>query len=346
MWVNVAEYNINYLYRCKVTDSAGNVVYSNPAAVKTGQVTWKNTYNADGLRTQRTDGYTTYSYYYTGDKLTYMTVGDDVLRFGYDANGAPMCVQWNNSRYFYVTNPQGDVVALVSINGIPVVEYTYDAWGNILTITGTRANNLGKLNPLRYRGYIYDAETELYYLQSRYYDPQVSRFLNADNLISTGQGLLGNNMFAYCLNNPVCRKDIPGTTSVEIKNDDGNPTDDDEDIHGGKTSNNGPGKYADSSKNVRNPGGRHGGEAHRAKVIDVKKSLQSKGWEVSERESRVYYSEKQYRYPDIIAKKGNVTRYYQIGRKGANGKPVSRELWALQDLGTTGIKVYFVEYAK
>ena len=88
--------------------------------------------------------------------------------------------------------------------------YTYDAWGNILTVTGGMANTLGKANPLRYRGYIYDEETRLYYLQSRYYDPQIGRFINSDVYTSTGQGLLGNNMFAYCGNNPVVRRDETG----------------------------------------------------------------------------------------------------------------------------------------
>ena len=83
------------------------------------------------------------------------------------------------------------------------VRYTYDAWGNILTTTGTLAATLGVHNPLRYRGYVYDHETGLYYLQSRYYNPALGRFLSADTFVSTGQGILGNNMFAYCLNNPV-----------------------------------------------------------------------------------------------------------------------------------------------
>jgi len=83
-----------------------------------------------------------------------------------------------------------------------VVSYDYDAWGKILTIGGSMASTLGTLNPLRYRGYVYDQETGLYYLQSRYYTPEWGRFLNADVFVSTGQGLLGNNMFAYCLNNP------------------------------------------------------------------------------------------------------------------------------------------------
>ena len=78
--------------------------------------------------------------------------------------------------------------------GNAVVEYTYDAWGKLLTTTGSMAETLGVYNPLRYRGYVYDTETGFYYLQSRYYDPELSRFVNADALVSTGQGLLGNNM--------------------------------------------------------------------------------------------------------------------------------------------------------
>ena len=90
------------------------------------------------------------------------------------------------------------------------VAYTYDAWGNVLSVTGPLADTLGYWNPCRYRGYVYDKETELYYLQSRYYNPEVGRFINADALVSTGQGLLGNNMFAYCGNNPVIRADASG----------------------------------------------------------------------------------------------------------------------------------------
>lgn len=81
---------------------------------------------------------------------------------------------------------------------------------------GSLASTLGKLNPFRYRSYVYDEETELYYLQSRYYDPEMGRFINADVFASTGQGLLGNNMFAYCGNNPVCFSDPSGHILVGI----------------------------------------------------------------------------------------------------------------------------------
>ena len=119
------------------------------------------------------------------------------LRIGYDTSG-PLFVKYNGTTYIYATNLQGDVIAILTTSGTPVVEYTYDAWGNILTTTGSMASTLGVHNPLRYRGYVYDTELGLYYLQSRYYDPEMGRFLNADALVATGQGLLGNNMFAYC----------------------------------------------------------------------------------------------------------------------------------------------------
>ena len=86
-------------------------------------------------------------------------------------------------------------------SGTKMVEYTYDAWGKLISTTGTLANTLGADNPFRYRGYYYDIETGLYYLMTRYYDPEVCRFISADVYMSTGQGVLGGNMWAYCGNN-------------------------------------------------------------------------------------------------------------------------------------------------
>lgn len=175
-----------------------------------GSTTWTNTYNADGLRTKRTNGSTTYNYVYNGSSLSQMSVGSNTLYFAYDASGTPMSVTYNGTNYYYATNIQGDVTAILSASGTAVVQYTYDAWGKILTTTGSMASTLGTHNPLRYRGYVYDQETQLYYLQSRYYNPAMGRFISADNYPTTGQGLVGNNMFAYCGNNPVTRCDFSG----------------------------------------------------------------------------------------------------------------------------------------
>ena len=114
--------------------------------------------------------------------------------------------------YYYILNLQGDVVKLIGTDGSIAASYTYDAWGNILSSSGTMAN----INPLRYRGYYYDGETGFYYLQSRYYDPATRRFLNADSFASTGQGFVGTNMFAYCGNNPTSRIDPTGQSFADI----------------------------------------------------------------------------------------------------------------------------------
>ena len=103
------------------------------------------------------------------------------------------------------------MTGLVNSSGTQVVAYTYDAWGNPLTTTGTMANTLGELNPFRYRGYVYDTETGLYYLQSRYYNPQMGRFINADGELSdVGDSVKGYNLFSYCQNNPTNMSDSEG----------------------------------------------------------------------------------------------------------------------------------------
>ncbi len=95
-----------------------------------------------------------------------------------------------------------------------MVEYIYDSWGKVLSATGTYAGMVGLDQPFRYRGYVYDTETQWYYLQSRYYDPNTCRFISADVLLSTGQGVIGHNSFAYCLNNPVGSFDDDGELSL------------------------------------------------------------------------------------------------------------------------------------
>lgn len=132
------------------------------------------------------------------------------LLFSYDANGNAVAVNYNGTYDYYVRNGQNDVIRLIDGSNNAVVEYTYDSWGRLLSCTGSLASTLGTQNPFRYRGYVYDTETGLYYLQTRYYDPEVGRFINADVYVSTGQGVLGNNMYLYCGNNPVVRADDEG----------------------------------------------------------------------------------------------------------------------------------------
>ena len=172
------------------------------------------TYDLSGLRTSKTVGGVEHNYLYAGGKLMRETYGSNTLDFFYDANGTPYALKYNGTVYYYVTNLQGDVVRIVDASGNTVASYEYDPYGKVISATGT----LAEVNPIRYRGYYYDNETGLYYLQSRYYDPAIGRFINADVFASTGQGIIGTNMFAYCGNNPSNRTDSSGVFWNDVKN--------------------------------------------------------------------------------------------------------------------------------
>ena len=134
-----------------------------------------------------------------------------------------MSMRFNGARYLYIKNIQGDVMAIANSAGTIYARYEYDAYGRVVSVTdgngndvSSQPNHIANVNPIRYRGYYYDTESGLYYLKSRYYDPVTCRFINADGYISTGQGLLSTNMFAYCGNNPVNRVDPTGQFWSEI----------------------------------------------------------------------------------------------------------------------------------
>ena len=133
------------------------------------------------------------------------------LDFFYDESGRPFAFNYTPegstpNTYYYILNLQGDVVQIIDEGGVLQAEYVYSPWGEIISAEG----DLAEINPLRYRGYYYDSETGFYYLRSRYYDPENHRFINADSKGSTGQGFIGTNMFAYCLNMPVIARDANG----------------------------------------------------------------------------------------------------------------------------------------
>jgi RHS repeat-associated protein len=182
------------------------------ASAQKNGVTTTYTYGADGLRISKSSGY---EFFYSDGRLVRQLWADgEVLDFLYDESGTPYAMQYYSTMYYYVKNLQGDVVAIADANGNIVVNYAYDAWGNILSITDGSGNDIsnntwhiGNLNPIRYRSYYYDTETGFYYLQSRYYDPAIRRFINADGYINANGDILGFNMYAYCGNNPVFIKD-------------------------------------------------------------------------------------------------------------------------------------------
>ena len=175
-----------------------------------GTHTISYSYDENGIRTQKTVNGTVTNYNYHGSALISQVTGNDTLLFSYDANGNVAAVNYNGTYYYYVRNGQNDIIRLIDGENNTVVEYAYDSWGTPLSTTGTLASTLGAQNPFRYRGYVYDAETGLYYVTSRYYDPEIGRWINADNQLSTGSDLTGLNLFAYCGNNPVNRIDPTG----------------------------------------------------------------------------------------------------------------------------------------
>ena len=172
-------------------------------------------YDSSGMRTWMVLGDDYYEFIYVGTMLVEQTINGDPMDFFYTASGAPYGFTYGGQNYFYLVNLQGDVIGIYDANGNVVVQYTYDSWGKLISITGSLANTIGVLNPLRYRGYYYDTATGLYYLQSRYYDPETGRFINADTLIVAGDYLQGTNMYAYCLNNPVMYVDPTGCEAAD-----------------------------------------------------------------------------------------------------------------------------------
>ncbi len=173
-------------------------------------------YNSDGIRTKKTVGSNTTYYTLDGTKIIRQKTGNTEIFFEYDATGNVATMIYGGKTYYYVRNMLGEILGLADQSGNLVVTYTYDPWGKILNVTDTTSNNIGTLNPFRYKGYYYDTESGFYYLNSRYYDPELCKFLSADGYISTGQGILGTNMVAYCGNNPVNRVDPTGMFWKEI----------------------------------------------------------------------------------------------------------------------------------
>ena len=216
-------------WRDKLTAVNGSTIrydaIGNPLSDGTWTYTWQNgrqlqkmqksgvtaefVYNADGLRVQKTVNSVVTKYTLHGKNIVHMISGADELHFFYDAQNRPAVVVYNGAAYAYVKSLQGDIVAILDENGNAVVSYGYDAWGAPLWCTGELAETLGKVQPFRYRGYVFDEETGLYYLRSRYYNPGWGRFVNADSYIGK-MTMLSHNLFLYCHNSPIFRIDASG----------------------------------------------------------------------------------------------------------------------------------------
>ncbi|ADL52033.1 RHS repeat-associated core domain-containing protein [Clostridium cellulovorans] len=150
-------------------------------------------------------------------KYTFEDNGTDKIYYTYDSVGDLVSFNLNSVEYYYIRNVQGDIIGLFDNTGIQIVSYTYDSWGKLTNIkdqNGTDVTNskehVGYKNPYRYRGCRYDSETGIYYLQSRYYNPEWGRFINADALGGEVGEILTHNIFAYCVNSPVSMEDSDG----------------------------------------------------------------------------------------------------------------------------------------
>ena len=171
-------------------------------------------YDHTGNRTRKVvDGVTT-QFRYAGDLLVSERTGSEKnLWYRYASAGNVISVTYDSNIYMYIRNVQNDVIALIDRYGNTAVRYTYDSWGRAVSIDGSMKDSLGERNPFRYRGYYYDTETGLYYLKNRYYDPEIRRFIAADDtgiVVVSPRLLKEKNLYLYCDNNPVARVDIEG----------------------------------------------------------------------------------------------------------------------------------------
>ena len=175
-------------------------------------------YDMDGVRDSKTVDGVKHEYITQGGNVTLERWNDGEeksLEFIYDNGGAPYSVIYSRGNevdtYYYILNQQGDVIRIVDTSGKTVSEYTYNGWGKILNVSNAKGSEIGTINPIRYRGYYYDSELNMYYLQSRYYDPVMKRMIASDDqsLIDEA-GIKDNNLFLYCDNEPIARQDEEG----------------------------------------------------------------------------------------------------------------------------------------
>ena len=195
--------------------------WQNGRQLKSGTI-WANElimfayrYNDAGIRTYKNIGGTKTDYFLDGSTIIAQKTGDNTIWYYYDSDGTREAMEYNGNVYYYFYNAQGDVMGLYDSNAGIVALYAYDSWGKVLSVTDKDGNaitdktHVANVNPFRYRGYYYDEETGFYYLNSRYYDPETGRFINADSLIISDV-TTGSNLFTYSGNNPIGCSDSTG----------------------------------------------------------------------------------------------------------------------------------------
>ena len=197
-------------------NSIGNPTYYRNKTLEWGKVNQLTyfdgntfTYDAAGIRTSKNDSIT---YEYHGDQLHKETRGSTTIEYIYGIDGVIGFI-YSQTPYYYIKNLFGDVTKIANTQNEIVAEYLYDAWGNHTITLDT--NGIGSINPIRYRSYYYDTETGLYYLKTRYYDPEIGRFISPDSTkYLDPESIHGLNLYAYCLNNPVMYTDPSGHSII------------------------------------------------------------------------------------------------------------------------------------
>lgn len=171
-------------------------------------------YNDSGKRIRKTVNGVTTDFYLDGSAILMQTSSDGSrIDFFYDDKGNVFAMKYQNEMYFYRKNLFGDILGILDSHGTELVKYEYNSWGKLLNLTDYSSNGLGRRNPFRFKGYYYDEELGMYYLNSRYYDPETGRFVNADDVEFVGGSpiiLTDRNLYAYCENNPIHKKDGQG----------------------------------------------------------------------------------------------------------------------------------------
>ncbi len=231
---NGIDYVYNGVWKDRLAFIGGQAIHydaqGNPISYKGHTLVWEKgrqlksfdnttfTYNANGIRTSKTVDEIRHDFYLDGAKILREVWLDNILETVFDNEDSVCGIVYNSTPYYFMKNLQGDIIAITDKDGEVVARYSYDAWGKCEVEPSSKNAEIAHINPFRYRGYYFDRETNLYYLQSRYYDAEVGRFVNGDEVIYLGANysLISYNLVTYCDNSPICFVDYWGNYVMYI----------------------------------------------------------------------------------------------------------------------------------
>ena len=231
---NGVSYTYNSVWKDLLTKVGNSTItydsQGNPTSYLGHDLTWEKgrqlksfdnntyTYNARGFRTSKTVNGVKHTYTLDGTNIIREEWSGNVLVPLYDDEESVCGIIYNNVPYYFRKNLQGDIISIANRNAVNVATYTYDAWGKCTITSDTSGCNIANINPFRYREYYFDTETGLYYLQSRYYDSSIGRFISGDEVetIDISKKVIQTNVFAYCVNSPVNFSDFTGRLLAQL----------------------------------------------------------------------------------------------------------------------------------